>query len=335
MTDTLAPFRRGFRYVAVACSLASALFTLNFGLAQSDKALIAVACAAFLVACSLASDYVALVVSEAWQHGRRITAAMLTGGAVFVFSLNLLSNVGSVGWHRDSTITAATLQATRYDDRRDAVTEARQNLGMWSDRLAKLEAEHAWSATVTADALRAQLESANLAIEQEARRGGCGPRCLERTRERDQLAARIAIAEEAGNLRSQIEATKRLVDQAREAAHGTQLVVAAPQSQARFFASLASMDLAPSAEAQTWTDRTVAIWLAIGLCVAPVLFGMIGWGTLGTRRHDDEPPTGMIAANDAPPATRHDTQPPAPYIIRQPKQALATHTIAQLRAIAA
>ena len=291
MTDTLKPFRKYFRWAAFACSLASAVLTLHFGLAQSDQMLIALACAAFLVACSLASDYINLFVVDAWRGGNKAMCATFAIGAAFVFSLNLLSNLGSVGWQRDAVATAATVQNTKYDDSRDQVSEGKASLAMWEVRLAKLEAENAWSATVTAEALRAQLASANLAIDLEAKRGGCKALCLARTKERDDIASKIAIAEETGTLRKQIEATKAVLASHRAKAANTEAVTAAPVSQAAFFASMVSLDLKPSDTSKTWTDRGIASWLALGLCVAPILFGLIGWKSSADEDHMDPPPS--------------------------------------------
>jgi len=102
------------------------------------------------------------------------------------------------------------------------VKEGKASLILWEKRLAELEAANAWSATVTADALRAQLASATLAIEQEAARGGCKAKCLARTKERDDLASKIAIAEEKSDLTRKIEATKAVLAKARDVAAVTE-----------------------------------------------------------------------------------------------------------------
>ena len=155
MTDTLAPFRRYFRWAAMACSIASALLTAMFGFAQSEYMLVAIACALFLVACSLASDYINLFVVDAWRSGKWGMFGTFAAGALFVFSLNLISNVGSVGWQRDSTIKQASVRNTKYDDARDQVAENKTNLALWRKQLASLLAANEWAATVKADGLRA------------------------------------------------------------------------------------------------------------------------------------------------------------------------------------
>ena len=297
MHDSLDGFRKYFRWAALGCSVASALLTLLFGLQQSPQWIVAIACAGFFVICSLASDYIALFVSDAFKQRSWVTFGLFAAGGLFVFSLNLMSNLGSVGWQRDVTITQARVQNTKADMAGDEVSEGQASLKMWTERLAKLEGENAWLPSVTATALRAQLASANLAIEQEAKRGGCGPKCLGFTKARDDIASKIALAEEKANLTSKIEATKLVLSKHREKAASTDRVVAAPLSQASFFAGMVNLTLNPSEDAETWTTRGMASWIALGLCIAPILFSMIGWRTGNQRRIE---PQGRPEAQPAP-----------------------------------
>jgi len=286
--DTLAPLRRYFRWAAIGATVMSALLTLQFGMQQSPYWMLAIPCALFLVLCSVASDYIALFLREAWARRDLGTAGLLAAGTVFVFSLNLMSNLGSVGYQRDSASTVARVTNARHDDARDEVKEGKASLEMWSRRLADLEAANAWAATVSADALRAQAAA-------EERKGGCGPRCLD-------LKRRLAIAEETTDLRSKIEATRRIVSTARDKAATKEAVVSAPDAQAKFFASMVTIDLSPSEAAETWTGRGMAVWLAIGLCIAPIVFSFIGWQAPSQRTEADEPAPTPAATTQPQPA---------------------------------
>lgn len=285
--DTLAPLRRYFRWAAIGATVMSALLTFQFGWQSSPYIALAIPCALFLVLCSVASDYIGLFLREAWARRDYGTAALLAGGTAFVFSLNLMSNLGSVGYQRDTASTVARVHNAKHDDARDEVKEGKASLEMWSKRLADLEAANAWAATVSADALRAQAAA-------EERRGGCGPRCLD-------IKRRLAIAEETTDLRSKIEATRRIVSNARDKAATKTAVVSAPDAQARFFASMVTVDLNPSTDAMSWTDRGMASWLALGLCFAPIVFASIGW-----------PVTRQTVADEPKPAPAPATQTPAP-----------------------
>ena len=267
--DELASFRKYFRYAALGCTFASAVMTGWFGLQQNPNWVLAAMCAGFLIACSIASDYVVLFVVDAWRGAKFGQLAFTIAGAIFVCSLNLVSNLGAVGWQRETVATQARVQNTRADAAEDQIVESKASLAMWQKRLADLEAQNAWATTINAEALRQQADA-------EASRGGCGPKCKD-------LKARVAIVEETQDLRQKIEATKAVLSKHRAKAETMDRVVAAPESQAKFFASMFRISLTPSEEAQTWTDRGLAVWMALGLCFAPMLFSFLGW------RSDDRP----------------------------------------------
>lgn len=323
--DTLAPFRKYFRYAAVACSVASAILTALFGFAQSEYVIVAAACALFLVACSLASDYINLFVVDAWRARKWGMFGTFAAGAVFVFSLNLLSNLGSVGWQRDAVSTAASVQNTRYEDARAQVDDNATNLALWRKQLADLMAANAWAATVKADGLRAQVDALQKAEAAETRLGGCGPKCRAIQNQIVDVQGRIAVAEQASDLSRRIEATQRILDKHRVASANTETKVAAPVSQATFFASMATVSLKPTADATTWTDRGIASWLALGLCIAPILFGLIGWKSdTGTR--SPAAPVGEQARQSRP-----HTEPARAYPSGIPSEPITIHTVEQIK----
>ena len=123
--DHLAPFRRYFRIAALCCTVASAIMTAWFGFQQNPNWVLAAMCAMFLVACSIASDYVILFVVDAWRGGRKVMLGFVALGAAFVFSLNLISNLGAVGWQRETVALEARVQNTRADMAQDQITESR------------------------------------------------------------------------------------------------------------------------------------------------------------------------------------------------------------------
>ena len=68
---------------------------------------------------------------------------------------------------RGSNVETAVVQNTKFDARQDEIKGSRFARHVGAPQLS-LNLQNAWVTTVTADALRAQLASANLAIEQEA-----------------------------------------------------------------------------------------------------------------------------------------------------------------------
>lgn len=225
MFRSLDPFGRYWLAVGLASLAAAAAMSFDFGWGVSVKH------AVFLAVLTLVAAFGPMAAEMLWRKGRygpSIATALI---CVPLLGIEFYSHAGYTAGLRGSNIETASVQNTRYDARNDQVTEHKTNLAMWTKRLQDLEAANAWSATVTADALRARLASSNLAIEQEAARGGCKAKCLERTKERDEISSRIAIAEERGTLTKQIEGTKRVLDSARDVAAATDHVSSAVDHQ--------------------------------------------------------------------------------------------------------
>lgn len=225
---------------------------------------------------------------------------------------------GIRGFNRDTT----NVQNVKYNSRQDSVKESKTDLAMWSKRLADLEEQNKWAGTVTADALRAQLASANLAIDLEAKRGGCKALCLARTKERDDINSKIAIAEERGELTRKIEATRRVVDSAREVAvkteHKSSAVAHANDQIAKAVAFIGFGSLAPSSEISEGADIGTNLAMAMAATIVPALTFFIAG--LYRRPDDDQPTASAPITHDHDTLTRAAPQDgyskPAPTISR-------------------
>lgn len=159
---------------------------------------------------------------EEWKKGNTIAAVVLGILCVPLGAVAYQSHIGYGAEVRYGDIKEASIQQTAYDDARGQVEDNSANLKMWKEQLSKLQGDNAWVATVTADGLRSELDTAAEAIRQEEARGGCGPKCMAKMKERDAISAKIATAEQASDLTKRIEATQRLVDKYREASAHTQ-----------------------------------------------------------------------------------------------------------------
>jgi len=304
--DTLAPFRKYFRIAALACTVASAGLTAWFGINQSPYFVLAILLALFLVACSIASDYINLFVVDAWRKRDWGTLGILSMGAVFVFSLNLMSNLGSVGWQKEVTSTAARVHNTKVEDIRDGIASDESTLAVLRKQLASLHTQNGWAASAKADALREVLKEKQAAADREAGRVRCGPKCEALKADVMSLQARIGTIEQRDSLTARIAATERAIATARAKFESKEVKVDAGNAQAGFFASLVAMDLQPSDTAQTWTSRGMSALLAFGLCLAPMLFSLLGWREAiggGTTTHATTAPA--VARE----TTHHDVTP--------------------------
>lgn len=208
------------------------------------------------------------------------------GIGAFCLAVELVTHMGYTFGQRHQNVTQAVHQTVSYQEQRAALDEGKRDLAMWEKRLASLTAENGWSATVTADGLRARLPGLELAIQQESKRGGCGPKCLERTKERDEIASRVAILEERTDLQKRIEATKRVLDKQRDKTAATDLGNSAVVEQSQAFAKLATWNLRPDADSVDWIKYILGVLIAlVTVIIAPAalelafkIAGMAGIG---------------------------------------------------------
>lgn len=285
--DSLAPFRTYFRWAALGCSAASAVLTFYFGLHQNPNWALAFACAVFLVSCSIASDYVILFITDAMRRRDYAGLVLMVIGGAFVFSLNLMSNLGSVGWQKDVTITLAKVHNVKFDDQRKTISDAEARIAKAEVRLSDLIQANGWAASVpVADALRAKLTAAQKAIDLETSHGGCKAKCLTLMQDKANLEARIATVETRSKLQTEIDNARAEIAVLRSKAVDSKREIAAADSQANFFAGLITANLEPSDTTKQWTSIGMSGWLALGLCIAPILFSFIGWRTDANATQD-------------------------------------------------
>lgn len=254
-------------YIGTAALVTGCLMAAEFGRSMS------LLHAATLCLLSVAAAFLFPYVDHLRRNGSRTAATGLAVVGVIFISVEYFSHLGYTVGHRVRDTEETLVQNTKYDGRQEQVAEAKASLALAEKQLSALMDQNAWAASVTADALRARLESANLAITQEAKRGGCGKLCLERTKERDGLQSQIATAEQKGKLLDQIESTKKWIASAREKAEGTQHVSSKIVSQTKFVSQLATLELEPGKAALTWSQIAIGAMIAlVTTFLAPVCY---------------------------------------------------------------
>ena len=290
MFDDLDAFGRFWLVLGLGSLAAAAAMSFDFGWGVSAKH------ALFLAVLSVVAAFGPMAAEMLFTRGRKYPAIATALICIPMLGIEFYSHAGYTAGLRGSNIETATVQNTKWTGAQEAVNEDKTNLALWIKRLGDLEAANAWTGTVTADALRAKLAGLNLAIEQEAARGGCKAKCLARTQERDDVASKIAIAEERGELSKKIEATKRVLDKQRDKTAHTDLGNSAVVEQSAAFAKLANWDLKPDADAIEWTKYIIGVLIAVvTVIIAPTSFklafliaGMAGIGIALSRRKDEE-----------------------------------------------
>lgn len=244
---------------------------------------------------ALVAIFFAMLPDEAYSEfeAKRYGSALGMLAASCVLGIvALYSHLGYGAGVRVGSIQQTEFHKVKLDEQIKATRENETNLAMWQKRLADLETQNAWVATVTADALRARLASANLAIKQEEARGGCKAKCLERTKERDDLESRIALAEEKSNLTKQIEATKKILDRSRETVAATGYKSDTTTNQvsvaAQLWLAMNGVDPEKAIEPDTVTRRFVNIFVTGGGSLAFMVMAPIGFFLAGRNRRKDE-----------------------------------------------
>lgn len=263
MTD-ISTIRRVALYVGIPALLVAVAMTFQYG--RSMSLLHALCLGLLTIAGSIIWPYIKHIKDD------KITANFFRAAGVAFLAVEMFSHLGYTVGTR--VVEAETTQVTNavYQNNQDAVKDNAANLQLWTKQLKDLTEQNAWAATVKADALRTQLETAEKAIENETRRGGCKSRCEAKMRERDAIAERIGKVEQVEDLTKRIDAAKRLADQSREAANATEYKSSVVVAQTGFVAQLATQSLDPDKASMTWT--TIGIGFIISLVstfLAPVM----------------------------------------------------------------
>lgn len=269
MFGELSAWGKFWLYLGLATLACAAAMSFAFGLEISWKHALFLTCLTAVAAFLPESAY------SQWEQGRRIVAVILAIIAVPTLVIEFYTHAGYTAGLRGSNIETAMVQNTVWTGSQDAVSEDKKTLDMWRAQLAKLKEENAWAGTVKADGLRAQLVTAQKAIDLEAARGGCKSKCLIEMKKKADLETRIGIAETASNLESRIEATQRLLDKKRATAATTEHKSSAVDHQNRFLAKVVAFvsagSLKPTEVMTEGSEQTVNLAMALAGTGLPAL----------------------------------------------------------------
>lgn len=261
--------------ITLACSMGMAF---DYGRQVSIKHGLVMAAVTFATAFIIEEAY------SHWKRGMRAVAIGLTIVAIPLFWQETKSHIAYTAGFRGINVESATLQQTKYDDGRDDIEKAKATLAMFEGRLVELQKGNAWSTTVTADALRARMDSLNLAIRLEEQRGGCKARCLERTKERDDVASRIAVLERIDDTTAKIEATKRVINSHKEKVATIEHKPSIVQHSNTTLFKIASLVTSGNVEASPLLKEVVDQESTIGLALMPVILPALSFFMMGLYR---------------------------------------------------
>jgi hypothetical protein len=162
------------------------------------------------------------VASLELRKGNKVAAGWIGVACIPLGFVAFMTHVGYSASIRVGDMQQTDVQNANWKQQQTAVAEEASNLAMWRKQLADLTEQNAWTASVTADGLRAQLATAEKKVELEGKRGGCKSKCLKLMEEKASLEDKIATAEKVDDLSKRIEATQRIIDGKRTAAVSTE-----------------------------------------------------------------------------------------------------------------
>ena len=265
--NDIATVRKVALYVGIPALAVAVAMTFQYG--KSMSFLHAVCLGLLTIAGSIIWPYVKHIRTD-----KIASNAFRCVGALFL-AVELFSHLGyTVGTRVMEAETTGVTNAI-YESNQAAAKDDAANLELWRKQLKDLTEQNAWAATVKADALRSQLETADKAIANETARGGCKSKCEAKMRERDAIAEKVGKVEQVEDLTKRIEATQRILDGKRTAANKTEFKTSAVVAQTGFVAQLATQSLDPDKASLTWT--TIAIGFLVSLVstfLAPVMFSI-------------------------------------------------------------
>lgn len=257
-------------------ALVSLLLTVQFGLT------ISVGIAGALAVISIMASYMWPIAVEVHRHAGNSWVSTGIKGlaivvAVCVTLLDGITNSSTTGTHRVTDVHVAVTQTTNATNVSQKLTEARKTLVMQQTRLADLKKAQGWNASVTAHELTSRMETAQEAIRQEERRGGCGPRCLALKGERDRIAATLGAVTEHNKLADMIVATQAHIEKLTKEVAETPAMVSAVDTQNKKLASLFSFDRNPGEGMVYWTDTWMMVAIGLIITLASQFFNLLAW----------------------------------------------------------
>jgi len=282
---------------------------------------------------------------EEFDAGRYLSAIVLALLCVPIGIKAFEQQVTYTAGMRHGEIQHTQIVNARHSGAQQAVEETRTNFKLFQDRLKALHVERTaameknpWLTTVQADALRDQVKTlddkiaAEIAGGRGGRAKGCKAECEKLKDERNKVLNQIAAAEsltgldaKIAELNTQIAGTKAVLDKERNKAdtaeHRDSLNVAVAQVTSQIVNLVRGEAPAEAIKADEISMRYATLGSAGLGSFALLVLAPIGFFLAGRRRKEDH------QADIAPPATvtKADTRP----------SVLKTHTIAQLRSLAA
>jgi hypothetical protein len=268
----LATIRRISLYCAAVTLLVACLMSAKFGWSMS--VLHAICLSLITVCTAIIFPYI----GHQWRSGSKAFAGGLAPIAVLLLLVEFGSHTGYTNGVRTIETEDATVHNAAYKTKQDSVKRNAKQLAAYQASLAELKAQNAWTATVSADGLRAQLAPMDEAIRQETARGGCGPKCLALQRDKAAVQDKIAIAEKADDLSRQIAMFQGLVNNKESEATAATYKSSEVVAQTNIFAKAVAWSLEPTQAEKEGTQIGVGFAMSLATTFLPAVFMLMAFG---------------------------------------------------------
>ncbi len=222
-----------------------------------------------------------------WKRGLTGVAIGLTIVSIPMFWQETKSHIAYTAGFRGASVEKVHVQNRKYTGAQDDVDKLNEQIAFWAKRRASLIEQNGWTATVTADALRARLDGMNLAIKQEEARGGCKAKCLDRTKERDEVASRIAVLEETKGLDDRIKQANEKLAELRSKAATVEHQTSVVEHQTDLLVKVAGLLFQGDTKATAKLAEGVDLENTVMLALMPVMLPALCFFMMGLRRVED------------------------------------------------
>lgn len=217
-----------------------------------------------------------ILITALTVSARERNTATMIALAPFVIALqfgDIVSNIGSVAFTRKSELTAV-------DNQNTVARNARSEVSRIESRIADIRATTAWQGTFNAPAAYDELiASATKYIDLEDARGGCGPKCEARMRERDELVAAQANARKREALKKEMLTLETELKDAKARVQDTPTSASAALTHATAIAALLTGRMEPDQESTFWSkfglDVLAGILISIGAMGSALIVGIL------------------------------------------------------------
>jgi len=193
------------------------------------------------------------------NYGR---AGILAPFAVFFVFTDLVTNGGTAALFRQADLVRTDNQNTKARDARSEVVRIEK-------RIAEIRGQTAWQTNYLAPkAYDDQIEAARLIRDNEAKRGGCGRLCEQKTQAMADLTAAKANALHRQSLKTEMVTLERELKEAKVSSAETPTKASAALTHASNVAAGLTGQIEPGAEPTFWANYGLSLWSGVAVTVA-------------------------------------------------------------------